>query len=66
VSGCGWRQPGGSPAARLTSQIARDMRVTEGSVRRWRRTWRDGGTEALNSAFVAQLRPPEWCTDRAC
>ncbi len=32
-----------------TSQVARDLRVTEGSVRRWRRSWRDGGTEALKS-----------------
>jgi transposase-like protein len=31
------------------SQVARDLRVTEGSVRRWRRAWRDGGTEALKS-----------------
>jgi transposase-like protein len=29
--------------------IARDLRVTEGSVRRWHRTWRDGGAEALRS-----------------
>ena len=32
-----------------TSQVARDLRVTEGSVRRWRRAWRDGGTGALKS-----------------
>jgi len=31
------------------SQVARDLRVTEGSVRRWRRAWRDGGTGALKS-----------------
>jgi len=24
-------------------EIARDLRVTEGSVRRWHRAWRDGG-----------------------
>jgi transposase len=35
----------GGPA----SQVARDLRVTEGPVRRWRRSWRDGGTEALKS-----------------
>src|SRR5258707_12066316 len=35
----------GDPA----SQVARDLRVTEGSVRRWRRAWRDGGTGALKS-----------------
>jgi len=32
-----------------TSQIAGDLRVTEGSVRRWRRAWRNGGAEALKS-----------------
>jgi putative transposase len=31
------------------SEIARDLRVTEGSVRRWYRAWRDGGPEALRS-----------------
>jgi len=31
------------------SQIADDLRVTEGSVRRWYRAWCDGGTEALRS-----------------
>jgi transposase len=28
------------------SEIARDLRVTEGPVRRWHRAWRDGGIEA--------------------
>ena len=42
-SGCGWRPPGGSPAATTISEIAHDLRVTEGSVRRWHRAWRDGG-----------------------
>ena len=31
------------------SQIAHDLRVTEGSVRRWHKAWRDGGAEALRS-----------------
>ena len=31
------------------SEIARDLRVTEGSVRRWHKAWRDGGAEALRS-----------------
>src|SRR4029077_4639891 len=31
------------------SENARDLRVTPGSVRRWRRAWRDGGTAALKS-----------------
>ena len=31
------------------SEIAQDLRVTEGSVRRWRRSWREGGAEALKS-----------------
>src|SRR5579859_7631993 len=30
-------------------EIARDLRVTEGSVRRWHRAWRGGGTGALRS-----------------
>jgi transposase len=32
------------------SEIARDLRVTPGSVQRWRRASRDGGTAALKSA----------------
>ena len=31
------------------NEIARDLRVTEGSVRRWHKAWRDGGAEALRS-----------------
>src|SRR5690348_4539360 len=31
------------------SEIAHDLRVTEGSVRRWHKAWRDGGAEALRS-----------------
>ena len=31
------------------NEIADELRVTPGSVRRWRRAWRDGGTEALKS-----------------
>src|SRR6201985_1585345 len=30
-------------------EIARDLRVTEGSVRRWLRAWQDGGDQALRS-----------------
>src|ERR1700730_1301243 len=30
-------------------EISRDLRVTEGSVRRWHKAWRDGGPEALRS-----------------
>ena len=29
------------------SQIAHDLRVTEGLVERWHRTWRDGGAGTL-------------------
>jgi transposase len=32
-----------------TSEIARVLRVTPGSVRRWRRAWQAGGIEALRS-----------------
>jgi transposase len=45
------------------SQIARDLRVTEGSVRRWRRAWRDGGIEALRSKGPVsreRLSPQQW------
>jgi transposase-like protein len=31
------------------SEIARNLRVTKGSVRRWHRAWQDGGAEALRS-----------------
>jgi len=30
-------------------EVARDLRVTEGSVRRWRRAWQAGGAAALKS-----------------
>jgi transposase len=62
-SGCGWRQPGGSPGAGGISEIARDLRVTPGSVRRWHRAWQDGGTEALRSKGPVsreKLSPQQW------
>jgi putative transposase len=43
--------------------IARDLRVTEGSVRRWHRAWRDGGAEALRSKGPVsreRLSPQQW------
>src|SRR6201989_555714 len=45
------------------SQIAHDLRVTEGSVRRWHRAWQDGGTEALRSKGPVsreRLSPQQW------
>jgi transposase-like protein len=40
------------------SEIAHDRRVTEGSVQRWHRAWREGGTEALRSKGpVSRERP---------
>jgi putative transposase len=45
------------------SEIARDLRVTEGSVRRWHRAWRDGGTAALRSRGAVsreRLSPQQW------
>jgi transposase len=45
------------------SEIALDLRVTEGSVRRWRRAWRDGGDAALHSRGPVsreKLSPPQW------
>ena len=43
--------------------IAQDLRVTPGSVRRWRRAWRDGGTAALRSEGPVsreRLSPQQW------
>jgi len=40
------------------NEIARDLRVTPGSARRWHRAWRDGGPEALRSKGpVSRERP---------
>jgi transposase len=44
-------------------EIARDLRVTEGSARRWHRAWRDGGAEALRSRGPVsreKLSPQQW------
>ena len=44
-------------------QIARDLRVTEGSVRRWRRAWQGGGAAALRSRGPVsreRLSPQQW------
>jgi transposase len=45
------------------SEIAQELRVTEGSVRRWRRAWRDGGAGALRSRGPVsreRLSPRQW------
>jgi putative transposase len=45
------------------SQIAQDLRVTEGSVRRWQRAWQAGGTEVLRSKGPVSrewLSPQPW------
>jgi putative transposase len=45
------------------SVIARDLRVTAGSVRRWRRSWQQGGTAALKSKGPVsreRLSPRQW------
>ena len=44
-------------------EVARDLRVTEGSVRRWRRAWQAGGAEALKSRGPVsreKLSPQQW------
>lgn len=44
-------------------EIARDLRVTEGSVRRWHRAWQHGGAEALRSKGPVsreKLSPQQW------
>jgi transposase len=46
-----------------TGAIARDLRVTPGSVRRWRRAWRQGGPVALKSkgpVSAERLSPAQW------
>jgi transposase len=45
------------------NEIANDLRVTSGSVRRWHRAWRDGGTAALRSRGPVsreKLSPQQW------
>ena len=49
-------------------KIAHDLRVTEGSVRRWYRAWRDGGAEALRSmgpVLRERLGPRQWAQPEA-
>src|SRR5215471_14268977 len=44
-------------------EIAADLRVTPGSVRRWRRAWQAGGTAALRSRGPVsreRLSPRQW------
>jgi putative transposase len=44
-------------------EIAHDLRVTEGSVRRWHRAWQAGGAEALWSrgpVSQEKLSPQQW------
>jgi transposase len=46
-----------------TPAIAADLRVTERTVRRWRRAWRDGGAAALRSRGPVsreRLSPQQW------
>jgi transposase-like protein len=38
-----------------TEAIARELRVTARSVRRWRRAWEEGGTDALRSKGPASV-----------
>jgi transposase len=45
------------------SEIARELRVTPGSVRRWHRAWQGGGTAALRSKGPVsreRLSPQQW------
>jgi putative transposase len=45
------------------TEIAHDLRVTEGSVRRRRRAWQDGGSKALRSRGPVsreRLSPQQW------
>src|SRR5947207_1834748 len=50
------------------SEIAHDLRVTEGSVRRWYKAWRDGGDQALRSkgpVSRGELSPQRWARREA-
>ncbi|WUV38806.1 helix-turn-helix domain-containing protein [Streptomyces sp. NBC_01483] len=38
-----------------TSDIAKDLRVSERSVEQWRRNWREGGLAGLKSRGPAKL-----------
>ncbi|MFF0190915.1 helix-turn-helix domain-containing protein, partial [Streptomyces sp. NPDC005244] len=38
-----------------TSEIAKDLGVSERSVEQWRRNWREGGLEGLQSKGPAKL-----------
>jgi transposase-like protein len=45
------------------NEVARDLRITPGSVRRWHRAWQDGGAEALRSKGPVsreRLSPVQW------
>ncbi|WSQ34248.1 helix-turn-helix domain-containing protein [Streptomyces sp. NBC_01224] len=42
-------------AGEKTAVIAKELRVSERSVERWRRAWREGGLEALRSAGPAKV-----------
>ncbi|WP_308184874.1 helix-turn-helix domain-containing protein [Streptomyces sp. MNU76] len=46
-----------------TADIARELRVGERQVEKWRRAWREGGAEALRSKgpmCVELLSPAQW------
>src|SRR5260370_5292193 len=54
---------GRSAGGDRVSEIAHDLRVTPGSVRRWHRAWQDGGAEALRSSGPVsreRLSPQQW------
>src|SRR6201989_145601 len=55
--------PGRFARGAAISQIAHDLRFTEGSVRRWHGAWQAGGTEALRSKGPVsreRLSPQQW------
>ena len=52
----------------VISEVAHDLRVTPGSVRRWHTAWRDGGAEALPSKGPVsreRLSPQQWARLKA-
>ncbi|MFF7176774.1 helix-turn-helix domain-containing protein [Streptomyces pseudovenezuelae] len=46
--------------------IAKDLRVSERSVERWRRAWREGGMAALASTGPPKLPSRSWTGSRRC
>ena len=63
ASGCGWRQPAGSPAGTGLTRSRRTCGSRRGRCGGGIGTWRDGGAEALRSRGPVsreKLSPQQW------